>query len=221
MIIDVPVVAYWAAPNLTSGQGSVTNGFSAHDWDLAVRHGIRHTGASSSMPCNEFKGLSDHELSDVVAYIRSQPPVDRLIRPVRLGPVFAFIAATDPKALPAFGIDHEAAHAVEPPAPAVSLEFGEHLVATCRGCHNPKLSGGKMQGDPNMPVVANLTPDATGLKGWSEADFVRAMREGKRPNGTAIAEAMPWKAYAKMTDVELQALWLFLQSVPAVAKGAH
>lgn len=221
VLIDVPPVGYWAAPNLTTGQGSVTNGFSAHDWDLAVRHGIRHTGRSSSMPSNEFKGLSDHELSDVVAYLRSRPPIDRLMAPVRLGPVFAFMTATDPNALPASTIDHQAAHPVEPPAATVSLEFGEHLVATCRGCHNEKLSGGKMQGDPNMPIVANLTPDATGLKGWTEADFVRAMREGRRPDGTAILEAMPWKNYAGMTDVELKALWLYLQSLPAVPKGAH
>jgi mono/diheme cytochrome c family protein len=221
VIIDVPPVGYWAAPNLTAGRGSVTNGFSAHDWDLAVRHGIRHTGTSSTMPCREFEGLSDHELSDVVAYIRSRPPVDRIIRPVRLGPVFAFMAATDPNALPAFTIDHQAAHAVEPPAAEVSLAFGEHLVATCRGCHNPKLSGGKMQGDPNMPIVANLTPDATGLRSWTEADFIRAMREGRRPDGSAIAEAMPWKAYARMTDVELRALWLYLRSVPAVPTGAQ
>ncbi len=219
VIVNVPAVGYWAGPNLTSGPGSVTNGFSPKDWDLAVRHGIRHTGQSSSMPSSEFLNLSDRELSDVVTFLRSRPPVDRNVGPVRLGPVFTFLAATNPAMLPAFGIDHQKPHAVEPPVQAVTLELGEHIVQTCRGCHQPNLAGGKMQGDPNMPIVANLTPDASGLKDWTEADFIRAMREGKRPDGTAISEFMPWKAYAGMNDTELKAIWLYLQSLPPRPKG--
>ena len=53
------------------------------------------------------------------------------------------------------------------------------------GCHGPNLSGGKVSGDPNMPLVANITPHESGLKGWTEADFIRALREGKRKDGTA------------------------------------
>jgi len=219
VIINVPVVGYWAAPNLTSGPGGITNGFSAHDWDLTVRHGIRHTGTSSSMPCNEFTNLSDHELSDVAAYIRSRPPVDRRTGAVRLGPVFAFLVATNPKALPAFAIDHLKPHALEPPPAEVTVEFGRHIAQTCSGCHNARFSGGKMDGDPNMPIVANITPDATGLKTWTEADFLRAMREGRRPDGTPILEAMPWKSFRGMSDTELKAVWLFLQSLPPVPKG--
>ena len=93
VIIDQAVVVYWAAPNLTTGTGSVTGGFTAADWDRAVRHGVRSTGQSSSMPSTEFVNLSDHELSDVVSYIRSRPPVDRTMRPVGIGPVFSFVVA--------------------------------------------------------------------------------------------------------------------------------
>ncbi|MEO8484288.1 MAG: hypothetical protein ABI634_18915 [Acidobacteriota bacterium] len=42
-----------------------------------------------------------------------------------------------------------------------------------------------------MPIVANITPHETGLKGWTEADFFRALREGKRKDGTDILTAMP------------------------------
>jgi len=219
VLIDVPFVGYYAAPNLTLGRGGVTAGFSAHDWDLAVRHGIKHTGTTSAMPSNEFVLLSDHELSDVVAYVRSLPPVDRAIQPPHFGPVFSFLVATDPKALPAFAIDQQAAHAVEPPAEAVTLDFGRHLATGCRGCHQENLSGGKMAGDPNMPVVANITPHDTGIAKWTQADFIRAMREGRRPDGTAINEAMPWKSFRKMSDTELKALWDYLRSVPPVPKG--
>ena len=220
-IIDAAFVGHWVAPNLTTGEGSVTKGFAASDWDRAVRHGVRHNGRTSSMPVVEFVNLSDHELSDIVAYIRSQPPVNRDMGVVRLGPVFAFLIATDPKALGAFTIDHDKPHAVEPPPEVASAELGHHIVQVCRGCHGENLSGGKLAGDPDMPIVANLTPHETGLKGWTEADFIRAIREGKRKDGTDISRMMPWQAYGRMTDTELKAIWAYLQTVPPREKGNH
>ena len=209
----------WVAPNLTTGQGSVTREYTAADWDHAVRHGLRRGGRSSSMPSIEFVNLSDYELSDIVAYIRSRPSVDRDLGRVKFGPVFTFVLAFDSSALVAFNVDHEKAHAFEPPNSAPTAEFGEHIVQVCRGCHGQRLSGGKIQGDPNMPIVANITPHETGLKDWTEADFIRAMREGKRKNGTAISGYMPWKAYAQMADAELRAIYAYLRTVPAVEKG--
>ena len=220
-IIDLALIAHWVAPNLTSGEGSVTRDFTASDWDRAVRHGVRHNGRTSSMPSGDFVNLSDHELSDIVAYIRSMPPVNRDLGVVKIGPLFAWVIATDPKVLVAFTIDHDKAHVVEPPAEAPSVELGQHIVQVCRGCHGPQLSGGKMVGDPDMPIVANLTPHETGLKSWNESDFIRALREGKRKDGTAINTMMPWKAYGQMTDTELKAVWAYLRTVPAVEKGNH
>src|SRR4029079_1840934 len=98
---------YWAAPNVTSGSGGLPRNFSAADWDRAVRHGVRHTGQSSSMPSIEFLNLSDHELSDIVAYGRSLPPVDRELKSIRIGPLFSFIVAFGADSLVAFAIDHE------------------------------------------------------------------------------------------------------------------
>jgi len=221
VLIDQALVGYWAAPNLTTGPGGVTSTFSPADWDRAVRHGIRHTGQSSSMPSTEFTNLSDHELSDIVAYIRSRPPVDRLAKPIGIGPLFSFVVAFQTNALPAFAIDHHRPHPSEPPVEAASVELGAHIAQVCRGCHGEGLSGGTVAGDPNMPVVANLTPHDTGLRGWTEADFIRALREGKRKDGTNIATAMPWRAYGQMKDVELKALWAYLQTVPPRPKGNH
>ena len=221
VLIDQRLVGYWASPNLTSGAGSVTRGFSPADWDRAVRHGVRHTGQSSSMPSIEFANLSDHELSDIVAYIQSRPAVDRTIGPVGIGPVFAFLVAFKSDTLLAFRIDHRKPHAAEPPVEAASVELGEHIAQVCRGCHGPNLSGGKIAGDPNMPIVANITPHETGLKAWTEADFMRALREGKRKDGTPLLPQMPWKAYGQMKDVELKALWAYLQTVPPIEKGLH
>jgi mono/diheme cytochrome c family protein len=218
-VVDIALVGHWVAPNLTSGEGSVTKGFTANDWDRAVRHGVRRNGMSSSMPSGDFTNLTDHELSDVVAYIRSLPPVNRDMGAVKLGPVFAFMIAKDPKAFTAATVDHDKAHVVEPPTELPSVELGQHIVQVCRGCHGQNLSGGTLAGDPDMPVVANITPHATGLKSWSEADFFRALREGKRKDGTAISKMMPWQAYGQMSDAELKAVWAYLQTVPPLEKG--
>jgi cytochrome c553 len=135
--------------------------------------------------------------------------------------VFAYVIATDPKVFVAATIDHGKPHAVEPPAAAPNAEFGQHIVQVCRGCHGQQLSGGTLAGDPEMPVVANITPHETGLKSWSEADFIRALREGKRKDGTAISKMMPWQGYGQMTDTELKAVWAYLQTVPPREKGNH
>jgi cytochrome c553 len=64
---------------------------------------------------------------------------------------------------------------------------------------------------------ANLTPHREdGLGAWSKGDFVRALREQRRPDGTRIDPVMP-AAMGKMTDTELAALWNYLQTLPAKA----
>jgi hypothetical protein len=68
---------------------------------------------------------------------------------------------------------------------------------------------------PDTPPVANLTPQGA-LGRWQEADFLRAMRAGVRPDGSAIDPFMPWKTFARMSDTELRALWAYLHALPPV-----
>lgn len=66
---------------------------------------------------------------------------------------------------------------------------------------------------------ANLTPDPTGIGSWTEEHFFRAMREGKYkglPNGRDLLPPMPWHYFAKMTDEDLTAIFVYLKSLPAV-----
>jgi mono/diheme cytochrome c family protein len=85
-------------------------------------------------------------------------------------------------------------------------------ISGCHGCHGYGLSGGRVAGPPDLPPASNLTP--TGLAGWTEADFVRVMREGRRPDGRQLHDFMPWRQFRHMTDAELHAIWLYLESVP-------
>ncbi|MCY7330785.1 MAG: diheme cytochrome c-553 [Saprospiraceae bacterium] len=67
--------------------------------------------------------------------------------------------------------------------------------------------------------AANITPDDTGIGNWTEAQFLKALREGKSKglDGTRpILPPMPWPSMAKMKDDDLKAIFAYLQSLPPV-----
>jgi len=220
VMVDDPMIGTLLGPNLTEGPGSRTRGYGPADWDRAVRHGVAPDGRATAMPAEDFRLMSDQELSDIVAYIRSQPPVDNEVAPVRLGPLGKVLVATGQIRISALVLpSHDEPHPTLPPETEVSAEFGAHLSGVCVGCHGADFSGGPFPGgDPSWVPARNLTPHADGLGGWSYDDFVRAMTEGRRPDGTDLLEPMSLMLpYTRnMTDVERQALWLYLQSVPPV-----
>jgi mono/diheme cytochrome c family protein len=185
-----------------------------------VRHGVRPDGQPGMMPSEDFQRMSDQELSDVISYIRSMPPVDNTVAPVTLGPLGTVLVALGEFKMSADVIaSHHVPHATLPPVSEVSPEFGRHVAAVCFGCHREDLAGGPIVGgDPSWVPAANLTPHASGLAGWTYEQFVAAMQEGRRPDGTALRQPMALVVpYAKnMADLELQALWAYLQTLPAV-----
>src|SRR5205807_2666208 len=104
--------------------------------------------------------------------------------------------------------------------PDVTPAYGEYLTATagCARCHGPALAGGRVPGATRNAVVAgDLTQGALG--DWSEADFLRVMRTGRRPDGRALDASMPWQYFAQMTDLELRAIWQFLEVIPQSPAG--
>jgi cytochrome c553 len=175
------------------------------------------------MPSEDFVAMSDRELSDAVAYLQSFPPVDNTVAMPSLGPLGKVLMATGALTLSADDIEaHDAAHALMPPATGVTVEFGEHLAATCTGCHGVSLTGGPIVGgDPSWPPAKNLTPHETGLAAWALEDFRTAMTQGRRPDGTELLVPMTVvMPYARnMTDVEMEALWTYLRSLPALPTG--
>lgn len=217
VMIDDPAMGRLFGPNLTLGEGSVTRDFTATDWDRTVRHGVRRDGRPSLMPCEDFFAMSDRELSDLVSFIRSLPPVDRTMPESSLGPVGKVMVATGKFRLSATLLaDHDAPHALEAPPPAVTPEFGAHLAQVCSGCHRQGFEGGPIaQGPPDWAPATNLTPHEEGLAGYTFEQFEKVMREGTKPNGEHVAAPMtvvtPYAA--RMTDTEMQALWLFISTL--------
>lgn len=217
VVLDDPAVGRLVGANLTRGGRGAELG--VRDWERAVRHGVRPDSTSLLiMPAHEFTSMSDEDLAAIVAYARSLPAV-RVVPPsTRAGPVVrALHLMGDFVLLPAEQIDHAKPHPSRVPIEPTA-RYGRYLAAGCTGCHGPNLSGGKIPGaPPDWRPAANITP--TGIGHYTEADFIRALRTGRRPGGTAIDTLMPWRLTREMTDVELRAMYAYLQTVPAREYG--
>jgi cytochrome c553 len=217
---DMGPLGVIAGPNLTRGRGGIGGELTATDWVRALRYGVRRDGTSLIvMPSEVYVHLSDADLAAVIAYARQMPPVDREVPATRFGPVGrALLAAGKLNILVAPKTRRLTYDSVVPPG--VSVAYGRYLadISGCHGCHGYGLSGGRVAGPEGLPPASNLTP-AGAITSWAEADFVRAMRQGRRPDGSVLDRFMPWPVLGRMTDDELRAIWLYLRSVPPKAFG--
>jgi mono/diheme cytochrome c family protein len=220
VLVDDPLLGRLAAPNLTVGAGGVGWAYTDSDWDRAVRHGVGPTGRPLLvMPSTEYQYLSDDDMAALAAYLRQLAPVERTVpaTTIRVLGRGLFLAGRLPL-VAAEDIDHAPGPRSAPPA-GPTAAYGEYLVTTggCAGCHGPNLSGTLKSDIPGAPPAPNLTP--THLGSWTDADFVRALRLGRRPDGSPIDSAMPWRYTRQMTDEEIRAVWVYLQSLPARRTG--
>ena len=112
-----------------------------------------------------------------------------------------------------------------------NAKAGQYL-ATAAGCFNchtaaaPNASpfaGGRALKTPFGTFFGpNITPHKTaGLGNWTEADFIQAIRNGKRPDGANYYPAFPYPSFTKMSDADLRDLWAFLRMVPPDATPSH
>ena len=123
------------------------------------------------------------------------------------------------------------------PAAAADLERGKYLatIMDCGGCHTP----GYLMGKPDMSRLfagseigffipeqgyfypPNLTSDEeTGLGKWTEADIIKAVTKGERPDGRILAPIMPYHNYAALTEADAQALAAFIKSLKPIKHQA-
>jgi mono/diheme cytochrome c family protein len=219
-VIDDPAMGRIFGPNLTTGRGGPPAPLTDEDFILAIRHGVAPDGRGLFlMPSGDFARMTESDLADLVAYVRSVPPVDRESVPLRIGPVSRGLLLAGKIRLAADEIDHDS---LKPDVvePGPTSAYGRYLAVGCTGCHGANYSGGKIEaGPPSWPHAANLTPDPSGHLGhWTEADFFAAIRTKRRPDGSQIGPIMP-AAFGQMSDLELKAIWTFLKTLPPVATG--
>ena len=95
------LVARLVTPNLTSGKGGVGSYYTDEDWACAIRHGVKPDGKPGiAMLAQGFNHLSDEDVADMIAYIKSVPPVDKEYPRTRLGPMGWFLSPSIPTLFP-------------------------------------------------------------------------------------------------------------------------
>ncbi len=210
-MVDDPTVGYFAAPNLTSGEGGSGNEMTDADWIVAIRHGVDpHEGrALLAMPSMNFYYLNDQDLGALIGYIKTVPPVEKGLGEINLtfvGKALLGAGVFGPDVLPAEKIVHTGPRPAAV-APAANVEYGEYLVRIegCRDCHGENLTGGK-SAEPGARRAPDIT--SSGLpRAWSQDKFVTV---GQTRRGSA----MPWAILRPLDDVDLKAIFLYLQSLP-------
>jgi mono/diheme cytochrome c family protein len=103
---------------------------------------------------------------------------------------------------------------------------GEYLVRAggCVSCHTTaggqQLAGGRALATPFGTFYSpNITPDAeTGIGRWTDAQFLRALREGVRPDGANYFPVFPYPSFTGITDSDVLAIKAYLFSLPAVRR---
>lgn len=111
------------------------------------------------------------------------------------------------------------------------LERGTYLIngiVACGNCHTPQtptgpapgmeLAGGFLIEEPAFTAYApNITQDKeTGIGAWTDAQIIKAIREGIRPDGSVIGPPMPIGLYRNMSDADVKAIVAYLRTVPPV-----
>lgn len=208
MMMNDPAFARLAATNLTSGRGGIS-GYSDADLERAIRHGVGPDKRPLVfMPSEAYSALTDEDLAALIGYLRTFRPVDREHPEPRVGPIARMLYLTGKfPLLPVEIARHDAVRPAQ--APGVTVEYGRYLatIGGCNGCHGPTLAG---EANPDAPDIT-----VGRLPAWTEEDFFRALREGKRPDGTTIDPTrMPWVRSGLMTDDEIRAVWTYIRSLP-------
>lgn len=128
------------------------------------------------------------------------------------------LAQTPEPATPAASVPTSApAPAAAPSAEAMLIERGRYLAiaSDCIACHTaPRgkpMAGGLAIASPVGEIIAtNITPSKThGIGNYSQAQFAAALRRGVRADGANLYPAMPYTAYAALTDADVAALYAY------------
>jgi hypothetical protein len=71
-----------------------------------------------------------------------------------------------------------------------------------------------------ISYAANISSDETGIGSWTEQQFINSLRNGKQKgmdNGRPLLPPMPWQNFAKLSDLDLKAIYAYLKSTKPVA----
>lgn len=218
----------------TKGIGSWTDG----EIRTFLRTGLRADGQYVPPYMVKLPHTSDEEIDAIISFLRSDDPLvaptdvepPGVTKPTFLVKALAHVAFK-PLPLPKQPV-------VAPPK-SDPVAYGRYLTVSldCYSCHSesftkmnvlePEKSAGFMGGGNPMKAeggkeifTANLTSDPeTGIGSWTEADFVRALRKGFRPDGRVLS--YPMEPRPELDDEEAAAIYAYLRTVPKIKNAVR
>lgn len=215
MLFDEPPFQAYAAnitPDRDTGIGKWTDAQLAK----AIREGVRPDKSiiGPPMPIGFYRHLSDGDLAAIIAYLRAQPAVRNEV------PRSKYNVPLPPGYGPAVGN-------VKTPAAGNKVKYGEYLanIGHCMECHTPRDDKGMLEhaklgaggqvfkGPWGESVSRNLTPHESGLKGWTDAQVAKAIREGVDHHGQQLKPPMGFDFYRNISDADIGALVAYLRSL--------
>lgn len=217
-------------PDVETGLGAWSN----DEIEAAIRQGYaREKGAEAPvMPYNWYAGMSDTDVADLIAFLRTLPAVQRANTPPQGQVPLSRVAYWGWRLM---FFSPAAARLID--APDSGIERGRYLadhVSLCADCHTPRTAlgavnthlymAGSAEGPAGAPVP-NITPDATGVADWDQADFATVLESGMMPDYDNVQGAMGevvdgvggGPGYKHATDADRQAIAAYLKTVPAIA----
>jgi mono/diheme cytochrome c family protein len=200
-----------AAPNLTPGEGGIGALYTTADWELALRHGVGKDGRRLIiMPSEAYTHLSDPDAAALIAYLQTLEPRNQAHSPRKIGILGGTLLGAGALQTVSEMIAHDSVGKRPVIAPAVSAGYGRYMgsITGCNVCHGPDLRGGKTG-------AGGMAPSLVAFVANNSADVFRStIRTGKSPSGRELnPELMPWTAFRNMTDDELEAIRLYIQSM--------
>jgi mono/diheme cytochrome c family protein len=212
-------------PNITSHPTAGIGKWTLDDFRRAIRLGERPDGAHyfPAFPYPSFTGMSEADIADLWAYLRSVPPSETPSRAHDLRFPFGFRA---PVALWKWLFFTPGPTAAAPGTSAAASR-GAYLVGAlghCAECHTPRnmlgalksarrLGGAEIEGK----YAPNLTPAR--LKKWSDAELREVLTTGMTPDGDVLAAAMGevvTNTLSQLTPEDLAAMIAYLRALPEV-----
>ncbi len=194
----------------------------------AITTGVDRNGKAlfPVMPYASYGKMDKEDIYDIIAYIRSIPPIEKEVPASKANFPMNFIMNTIPTK----------ATFTEKPSRSDSVKYGAYLVsaAACIECHTqvekgqiiPALaySGGREFVMPNITVrSANITPDMeTGIGTWTAEGFIQRFKlyadenRLEKVSPSQFNTIMPWAMYAGMDSTDLKAIYVYLRSLKPI-----
>lgn len=175
--------------------------------------------------------MADSDLNDIIAYLRSDDPA---VTPGNISVGITHLNIIGKTAMNMMAKPLPYKPGIIRPANSDKIALGYYLVDNlgCFHCHsksltsynplNPDQSKGYLAGGQKLKgvngievVVPNITPDkSSGIGDYTQEQFLKTLKEGEAPDRKLHA---PMPVYTRLTDMEINAIYAYIQTVPAKA----